>query len=107
MRRPTRGVGEGPVFQRRSFYLEEKGSLSSKRSNSISLPFSCFSRRQAVARASSCHGSLREEGLEADAGYLKKALTSPDSDAVVPEELTGSPAGHPGCGSRLPGLIGD
>lgn len=92
------------VFLRSSFYVEEKGSPLSKRGNSIFLPFSCFSTRQAVTRASSCHGSLREEGLEADARYFNKALTSPDSNGVISEKLTGSPAGHPGC---FPGLIGD
>lgn len=110
------GEGEGQreeeqhychVFQRSSFYLKEKGSPLSKSGNSNFLSFSCFFTRQAVTRASSCHGSLREEGLEADARYFNKALTSPDLNGVISEKLTGSPAGHPGRGSRFPGLLGD
>lgn len=97
----------GHVFRRSSFSLEEKESPLSEKGNSIFLTFSCFSTRQAVTRASSCHGSLREEGLQADARHFNKALTSPDSNGVISEKLTGSPAGHPGCGSRLPGLIID
>lgn len=48
------------------------------RRNSIFMSFSCFSTRQAVTRASSYHGSLSEEGLEADARYFNKAHKSPD-----------------------------